>query len=110
MKHFSESNATNVGKNLKSAMASLISLGLVLCTVAPAVMVSAFLNSADPEKLGKYPYLYLIQYHQHVIPFLAIAIMTVNSFVGNPKLKNAVLRQIKTLNPLKPVSVSPGTI
>ena len=108
MKHLSETNDTALGKNLKSAMASIVGLALALATVAPAVMVSAFLNATDPEQLGNFPYYHLIQIHQHVIPFLATAMLTANSFVSNPKLRKTVLRQIQTISPkVNPVSVLP---
>ena len=91
------SNSHWLTQTLRSSFADILTLTLVLLSLAPAFALSIVLNKTDPEKLLLSPYFDLVQVHIHLVPLVCGALLTVTFYMKNVKLRQAVYREAKSL-------------
>ena len=90
-------NASNwLAKTLRSSLANVLILALILLSLASASALSIVLNNIEPEKLTLSPYYHLVQVHIHLLPLTCGVFLAGTFYVNNVKLRQAVYREGKS--------------
>ena len=84
-----------MGHQLVGDLSSFATLATSLLTLMPIITVAFILNGTNPEKLGTFPYLWMIQFHLHGCPFIVCMLLSASHFMSQKKLRDAIFREIK---------------